>query len=233
MASVSYECCSLHHCVFQPHATPEIHHPSPLFVQIELTITLHLRFIHLHCTTGRITNSISDSISQETLRFDLQVLRIPNQLHQILAPALTRLGIIPTSTRANNVIQEILELGNTIGNTTSNCGPIVLPLCAEIWGTVLIHIWNQGVPIRFGFSEPALEIEDGKYGMIPAQESMKLKKVKVEDGDDDCAICLEELNIESYASQMPCSHIFHSNCIGKWLKKKKKNCPICRFEMEA
>ncbi|XVE85908.1 hypothetical protein DITRI_Ditri17bG0129300 [Diplodiscus trichospermus] len=230
MAFVSYQCCSLCHRVFQPPTTPEIHHPPPLFVQIELTITLCLRFIHLHRTTGHMTHSTS--ISQETLRFDLQVLRIPNQFHQILAPVFTRLGIIPTSTRANNVIHEIIELGNRIGNTMSNCGPIVLPLCAEIWGTVLLHINEQRVPILFGFSEPALEIEASKYVMIPAQESMMLKKVNVEDGDDGCAICLEELKVESYASQMPCSHMFHSNCIEKWLKKKN-NCPICRFEMKA
>ncbi|XVE85911.1 hypothetical protein DITRI_Ditri17bG0129600 [Diplodiscus trichospermus] len=234
MASVSYQCCSLRHRVFQPQTTPEPHQPPPLFVQIELTITLRLRFIRHHCTTGGFTNSTSDCISQQTLRFDLPALRIPNLVHQILAPVLTRLGINPTSVPANNVIHEILELGNRLLNCTSSYGPIVLPICAEIWGTVLLHINNQvqEVSTRCALSESVLEFEASNYGMIPAQESRRLKKVNVEDGDDGCVICLEELKVGSYASQMPCSHMFHSNCIESWLKKKN-NCPICRFEMPA
>lgn len=43
----------------------------------------------------------------------------------------------------------------------------------------------------------------------------------------ECSICLEDLNSNLYALQ--CGHLFHENCIQKWLKLKKY-CPVCQFE---
>ncbi|XP_059442111.1 putative RING-H2 finger protein ATL19 [Corylus avellana] len=44
----------------------------------------------------------------------------------------------------------------------------------------------------------------------------------------DCAICLEDFADGDKCQVFPtCNHIFHSNCIDVWLKKKL-TCPICR-----
>ncbi|KAK9018215.1 hypothetical protein V6N11_001194 [Hibiscus sabdariffa] len=46
------------------------------------------------------------------------------------------------------------------------------------------------------------------YGMVPAQESSvreMVARVRGEDGDDDCTICLEGFEAGSYAARMPCS----------------------------
>lgn len=47
------------------------------------------------------------------------------------------------------------------------------------------------------------------------------------DEDDDCPICLNVLKV---AKVMPCKHMFHNNCIEKWLKIHG-SCPVCRFTM--
>uniref|UniRef100_A0A0A0K2A5 RING-type E3 ubiquitin transferase n=1 Tax=Cucumis sativus TaxID=3659 RepID=A0A0A0K2A5_CUCSA len=81
--------------------------------------------------------------------------------------------------------------------------------------------------------------------MVPtsdsAMESM-LKRVENEEimklGDDDCihcVICLEEIGKEEKGSegvvlQMPCLHVFHGECINKWLNTSHY-CPTCRFPM--
>lgn len=47
----------------------------------------------------------------------------------------------------------------------------------------------------------------------------------------DCSICLCELNEESgdiYG--LPCSHSFHSDCIGPWANKNN-TCPLCRTQI--
>eukprot|EP00871_Galdieria_phlegrea_P002972 jgi/Galph1/3676/GphlegSOOS_G2329.1 len=42
-----------------------------------------------------------------------------------------------------------------------------------------------------------------------------------------CAICFEMIVPGDYAVELPCSHIYHSDCIVQWLLKNKR-CPICR-----
>jgi DNA-directed RNA polymerase subunit RPC12/RpoP len=42
-----------------------------------------------------------------------------------------------------------------------------------------------------------------------------------------CPICSEEFPVDSHATRLPCSHIFHRNCLIPWLELKQ-NCPICR-----
>lgn len=43
----------------------------------------------------------------------------------------------------------------------------------------------------------------------------------------ECAICLNEFIKGDKVAQLPCGHIFHSDCVGCWLFEHP-NCPICR-----
>ncbi|TYJ21147.1 hypothetical protein E1A91_A08G045000v1 [Gossypium mustelinum] len=114
--------------------------------------------------------------------------------------------------------------------------PEVLPLRSLIHASIVEHdsVHNDGVLMGRALAESALEFGSSNYDMVPAKESLvkeMVKVVKVEAGDEeDCIICLEELEVGFYASQMPCSHTFHVDCIMKWLKQSHY-CPICRFEM--
>ncbi|KAJ9694666.1 hypothetical protein PVL29_010236 [Vitis rotundifolia] len=75
-------------------------------------------------------------------------------------------------------------------------------------------------------------MEDETIEIVPATKSSidKLEKVKMK-LDDRCSICLEEFasGMEE-ASRMPCSHVYHTHCIVKWLEYNHL-CPLCRFEM--
>lgn len=45
---------------------------------------------------------------------------------------------------------------------------------------------------------------------------------------NECAICLEDFQVGQFCQVFPmCKHIFHSDCIDRWLQKKS-TCPICR-----
>jgi hypothetical protein len=46
-----------------------------------------------------------------------------------------------------------------------------------------------------------------------------------------CVVCLEDWNEFDHAMQLPCSHIFHPDCGGKWLTVNK-SCPVCREEIK-
>ncbi|KAK1587653.1 hypothetical protein Q3G72_015452 [Acer saccharum] len=54
----------------------------------------------------------------------------------------------------------------------------------------------------------------------------RLKEEKAE-GSTDCSICLESVGVGEIVARMPCSHLFHTRCITRWLHKKP-SCPLCR-----
>jgi len=42
--------------------------------------------------------------------------------------------------------------------------------------------------------------------------------------EEQCCICIEVIVEDDFS--LPCNHIFHRNCIKKWIKKSK-TCPLC------
>ncbi|PKU65230.1 uncharacterized protein LOC110101353 [Dendrobium catenatum] len=45
-----------------------------------------------------------------------------------------------------------------------------------------------------------------------------------------CAICKDEFSLEERANQLPCSHLYHIDCILPWLGIRN-TCPVCRYEL--
>ena len=50
------------------------------------------------------------------------------------------------------------------------------------------------------------------------------------DNNNKCVICLSEFQIGEKESTLPCLHIFHSNCIEKWITQKRW-CPVCKYNL--
>lgn len=46
----------------------------------------------------------------------------------------------------------------------------------------------------------------------------------------NCAVCLEDLKKHTRARQMPCNHMYHSDCIVPWLLQHN-SCPFCRLQL--
>lgn len=54
-----------------------------------------------------------------------------------------------------------------------------------------------------------------------------LLDVNLDDSDEKCIICLENLSSEQQYSLPECSHTFHQNCIMQWFRSGSHKCPLC------
>mmetsp|Transcript_24808 Transcript_24808/g.43685 ORF Transcript_24808/g.43685 Transcript_24808/m.43685 type:complete len:153 (+) Transcript_24808:29-487(+) len=93
--------------------------------------------------------------------------------------------------------------------------------------------------------ERGLSYQDCPYFDVPYQE-VRLMFEGGDDGDGltpeeiaslprhvgtvkDCSICMER---SAEGLILPCGHIFHRQCVERWLKNRT-NCPNCRREVRA
>lgn len=65
----------------------------------------------------------------------------------------------------------------------------------------------------------------GKEG----EKEIKNYKLK-EDLDGTCSVCMMKLEKTQEVSELKCKHVFHKECIMKWLKEYNYKCPVCRAE---
>ncbi|KAJ6369118.1 hypothetical protein OIU78_001481 [Salix suchowensis] len=56
---------------------------------------------------------------------------------------------------------------------------------------------------------------------------------KVQKKDESCSICLVEMEEEDAVSQLSrCMHVFHMDCIDKWIQRDHFTCPLCRTSID-
>ncbi|KAJ6929150.1 E3 ubiquitin-protein ligase SIRP1 [Populus alba x Populus x berolinensis] len=125
-------------------------------------------------------------------------------------------------------------------NSKETCIPITSSLVDDHDQEFKEILTVMGVPGRKAIEDPkkdgignyrSLDIEAGQ---IPATKSSidALERV-VFDGSSstrDCTVCMEEIEGGSEATRMPCSHVYHSDCISQWLQTSHL-CPLCRYHM--
>lgn len=70
-------------------------------------------------------------------------------------------------------------------------------------------------------------------GPASAEAIQGLPKKKVDksmmgsDGKAECSVCMDSVEIGDEITVLPCSHWFHGDCVGAWLKEHD-TCPHCR-----
>ncbi|KAK9039161.1 hypothetical protein V6N11_023997 [Hibiscus sabdariffa] len=206
-----------------------LHHRQIPTGSIQIVLTVNVSYI----------TPIADNpfFSQKTLFLLLGRLQSPRCLHQILSPKLAEMGIDMSSDEYKGVLQDIIKcgFGTVHGMLDQGYYCHALQLHSNMFVEPMAMAMSDLESSMTGaLAESGREFEDNNYGMLPANKvsvEKMVKRVIVEDGEKgDCMVCLDELGVGFYASRLPCSHIFHGDCIGKWLDQSHY-CPICRFEM--
>ena len=66
-----------------------------------------------------------------------------------------------------------------------------------------------------------LNLNEFQYKHIKKYSKNKEKK---------CSICLVKYQKPDILKEFPCNHIYHKNCILKWIKNSNK-CPLCKYDI--
>lgn len=64
---------------------------------------------------------------------------------------------------------------------------------------------------------------------IEAMRTIKIRQTHL-NSDSHCPVCIERFELGSKVREMPCNHIYHSDCIVPWLVLHN-SCPVCRVEL--
>eukprot|EP00249_Psilotum_nudum_P016366 c25786_g1_i2 orf=476-2095(+) len=93
---------------------------------------------------------------------------------------------------------------------------------AQDFEQLLQHLWENDNSRRG--APPAAK------SAIESLPSIVVEQQNLDDGSALCAICKDIIPLKKPAKQMPCSHLYHSDCILPWLSSRN-SCPICRYEL--
>lgn len=195
--------------------------------------------IDFSCNTTLRSINYEESSTQRVMT-ELQLPRISNSIsikpEQFLSFCKTREVILPVvrfwplfnSQREDLIRKVIFRAWEFAKSMSRNHNLLILYVDAYV---VRYHVNSNDVSDRIPES---LEGSNGN-SMVPAIDSSikSLERKIIEDDYDDlgsCTVCLDKFSKGSEAVTMPCSHMFHSNCIEQWLRTSHY-CPVCRFEM--
>ncbi|XP_020214787.1 E3 ubiquitin-protein ligase RDUF2 [Cajanus cajan] len=80
-----------------------------------------------------------------------------------------------------------------------------------------------------GFGRP--ENPPASKAAIESMPTVEIGEALVQT-DAHCAVCKEAFELHAEARELPCKHIYHSDCILPWLSMRN-SCPVCRHELPS
>ncbi|KAF5749035.1 hypothetical protein HS088_TW04G00996 [Tripterygium wilfordii] len=206
--------------VYRYHMTQD--HRDELDEQNLFTINLH--FDH-----------VLELYYPETLRIPLrtihQLYTVPRQL--LLSPELAQrfIQILLSETGASldfvgaaapDISSFALEM---IVNDACNANRRVLSMVLAV---LVVTPYDEHGEIERAIGESVRE----SVKFRPASKESIEGLLRIEDSCEvnECVICLEELLVGVEVTRMPCGHVFHGDCIVRWLETSHL-CPLCRYQM--
>ncbi|CAN4096309.1 unnamed protein product [Withania somnifera] len=134
----------------------------------------------------------------------------------------------------------------TLANSLNvDFSPLIYTSYNMFYNAIQENLANLGEEFENDYGHIIIHDIIGKvYGIVDDESNKDRQKLKVFVGvifrsynfldenilTDDCVICFEELGNGSDLRYTPCSHVFHEDCVARWLENGH-SCPICRYDL--
>jgi len=99
-----------------------------------------------------------------------------------------------------------------------------------LFGLVTLIFWMHRHGLLDSGPGPAMA---AKPGLIQEIETVPYTATLFQEGEDtECCICQDSFDATHRIKRTPCRHLFHEECLGTWLEKYARICPLCRVDLE-
>ena len=81
---------------------------------------------------------------------------------------------------------------------------------------------------------PSIRAVEAALPAMPFSEASGFLVTRDDGGAHECAICLADLKAKDQVRLLPCMHVFHQDCVDKWLTRAgtaDPTCPTCKQQI--
>ncbi|KAK8569651.1 hypothetical protein V6N13_046700 [Hibiscus sabdariffa] len=140
------------------------------------------------------------------------------------------------------IVPDILSYARDVNSLPMNLGRQVIKLRVELLVEVILdyeigELVDESMTSSVSFKPASklaikalkrVKLDDEDEGHLPLKKRRKL--VEGLSSRKGCTVCLDELLDGDDVASMPCDHVYHYDCIVKWLETSHL-CPLCRYHM--
>lgn len=116
------------------------------------------------------------------------------------------------------------------------CSPIAfIMIVAALCKVVFVVLWQgRRRPRTIPASRDGREAAAVEETRIKAIEGLPVSVCDSTEVSEECSLCCEAFTAGSNMKLLPCGHVYHPQCIDKWLLEsqagKTRSCPFCRAD---
>lgn len=136
---------------------------------------------------------------------------------------------IPTPNRTRNTAYDTVN--HIINNTVNHITDTDTDTDTDLIDNIFDNIFDTFLTFVDDTHElqDLQDLQDIKV-VLNEQEFSKLTPIILKEMDivEDCSICLCECTTSDKLIKLKCNHIYHRDCINKWLTQNSTKCCVCR-----
>lgn len=219
------------HCEIVPYngeITCTVEEDTSFLISVEATFTRVPTFSDDDDDDDLIYDAEEESVViSQSLRLPLETVLINGHDHDTEAKAAIQalFADLHVPFCLSYLTNDIVSCGRDLWNGRNNSLSY-----GDLGVNVIIHVFVDQLPVDHEDQTAMIRFEAATKESIGG-----LERVRIEDEGSDhmvvsCLVCLEDVLVGSEAIKLPCSHLYHKDCIVEWLQSSKF-CPLCRFEI--